>query len=124
MGQGLMMIKNQHLLAGLVVLGALNLLAFFSLIFRESDSARSLKAVEREVGALRNDQHADAEAGAARTEQLRQQLDEARGTIADLQETVEKLKTQLARTRETLDAVKERLDKGAALPANDRGIGR
>jgi TolA-binding protein len=124
MGQGLMMVKNQHLLTGLLVLGAVNLVAFFALVFGERDSARGLKSVEREVIGLRDDQHSSAEAAGARAEVLGRQLEEARSTIGELQESVDKLKKQLAKTRDALDAIKERLDKAALEPKGDREAGR
>lgn len=105
------MAKNQHLLAGLVVLGVVNFLTFLALLFAERDSTRGLSRLERELTAAR-DEHRRA----AEVTQL--QLKETGTTIEQLREEVDRLQALLAMTRKSLEAAKERLDKLA--PPDDK----
>jgi uncharacterized coiled-coil DUF342 family protein len=107
------MLKNQHLLAGLVVLGAVNVLAFFGLISGERDSARTIQSLRQELTVTRDEQEKGAERLGREADRLRQELDGAHATIAELRGDVGKLQNQLTRTRRALDAVEERLDKPA-----------
>jgi septal ring factor EnvC (AmiA/AmiB activator) len=110
------MVKNRHLLGGLVVLGAINVLAYLGLISGERDSARALKAVERDLAAARDEQRHGAESQARQTEELKRGLEEAHSLIGQLRSDVEKVETRLLRTRRALEAVEERLDKPAPAP--------
>jgi hypothetical protein len=110
------MVKNRHLLAGLVVLGAVNLFAFFGLISGERDSARSVKGLEREVDAAREEQRRVAESFGRQAEGLQHDLDQARAVIVELRDDVARLQSELARTR------KELLDRpGRAAPRQQGG---
>jgi TolA-binding protein len=111
-GKGLsVIVKNQHLLGGLVVLGAINVLAFFGLMSGERDSTRTIRGLQQELNATHEDQRQTAERVGRETEELRRGLEEANSTIEQLRGDVGKLQTQLGRTRRALDAIEERLDK-------------
>jgi septal ring factor EnvC (AmiA/AmiB activator) len=108
------MVKNQHLLAALVVLGAVNLLAFFGVISGERDSAREVKGLTRELTAFRDEQKQRAEEFNRETGELRRDLEEARSTITQLRGDVDQAHALLAKTRKALQAVEEgKLDKPA-----------
>jgi TolA-binding protein len=118
MGKGLtVIVKNQHLLGGLVVLGAVNVLAFFGMVSGERDSARAIRSVEYQ---FREEQKQIAERLSSETEDLKDQLQKAYSTINQLQGDVGKLQNQLSRTRRALDAIEERLEK----PATKEGGGK
>jgi septal ring factor EnvC (AmiA/AmiB activator) len=112
MGKGLtVIVKNQHLLGGLVVVGAINVLAFMGVISAERDRARFVYSLEQQLNGAREEQRKSVEHFGQETEDLRHQLDEARGVINTLHEEVGKVQSQLARTRRTLEAIEERLEK-------------
>jgi septal ring factor EnvC (AmiA/AmiB activator) len=120
------MIKNQHLLGSLVVLGAINVLAFFGLISGERDSARALKGLERDLAASRAEQGRAAEnlgheLAKVREEQQRLtgNLEDAQSVIAQLRGDMDKARTRLLRNREELDALEKRLDKIAPATQKD-----
>jgi uncharacterized membrane protein len=96
------MVKNQHLLAALVVLGVVNLLAFFGLMSGERASAR-------ELAAAREEQKRAADAAAKETSALHQRLEEARAAIVQLHGELEQVRSQLAKTRRALETVEEKL---------------
>jgi uncharacterized membrane protein len=115
MGKGLtVVVKNQHLLGGLVVLGAVNVLAFFGLMSGERDSARTIRALEQELNGVREESKQGAERLGREVDELRRGLDEANATAEQLRGDVGKLQGQLTRTRRALEAVEERLDKPAS----------
>jgi predicted RNase H-like nuclease (RuvC/YqgF family) len=95
------MIKNQHLLAGLVVLGAINVLAFLGVISGESASARAIKELTAELAVARDQQRQVAETLGRENRDLRRDFDE-------LKNDVESLRERLSRTRKALEAIEER----------------
>jgi primosomal protein N'' len=108
------MVKNQHLLGGLVVLGAINLLAFFGLISGESASARAIQELKGELAKARDEQRQAVENLGRENHDLRRNYNDAESVITDLKNEVETLRDRLSRTRKALEAVEERLDKPAA----------
>jgi chromosome segregation ATPase len=108
------MVKNQHLLAGLMILGVVNLLAFFGVMSGERDSAREVKGLAGQLTALRDEEKRRAEELGREAGELRRDLDEARSTIAQLRGDVDKAQALLAKTRKALEAVEEKLEKPAA----------
>jgi peptidoglycan hydrolase CwlO-like protein len=121
MGKGLtVIVKNQHLLGGLVVLGAVNVLAFIGMMSGERDSARTIRGLEYQLNGAREEQKQVAERLSRETEELKGQLQEAYSTINQLQVDIGKLQNQLNRTRRALDAIEERLEK----PATKEGGGK
>ncbi len=114
------MLKNQHLLAALVALGAVNVIAFCSLISGERESARGLKSLGHELNAAREEHRQAAEGLLQQTGELRRRLDESQSAVEQLRGEVQEVRGQLARTRKALEAVEERLEK----PAPQPGAGR
>jgi septal ring factor EnvC (AmiA/AmiB activator) len=107
------MIKNQHLLAGLVVLGAINVIAILGLISGENASARAIRELTGELAKARDEQTQAAETLGRETRDLRRDYDDAVAVIAQLKNDVDSLRDRLSRTRKALEAVEERLDKPA-----------
>jgi chromosome segregation ATPase len=115
MGKGLtVIVKNQHLLLGLVALGVVNVLAFFGMMSGERDSARAVRGLEGQLNGAREEQRQATERFGRENEELKGQLQEAYSTISQLQGDVGRLQNQLSRTRRALEAVEERLDKPGA----------
>jgi hypothetical protein len=115
------MIKNQHLLGGLVVLGAINVLAFLGLISGESASARAIRELTSELGNAREENRQTAETLGRENTDLRHNYD---AVITQLREDVESLRERLSRTRKALEAVEERLDKPAARQGEGKEAGQ
>ena len=107
------MVKNRHLLASLVVLGVLNLLAFFALLFGERDSARAARMLERQLAADREEARQSADSLRQQAEELRQRLDTAQSSLEQLRDEVATVRSLAAKMRRAVDAIEERLNKGA-----------
>jgi TolA-binding protein len=108
------MVKNQHLLVGLVVLGAVNLVAFLSLLFGERESARLLKGLERDVAASRDDQRRIVESVGLETAGLRKDVEQVQSIVVQLRGEIDRMQGQLDKTRKALEAMTERTDRTAA----------
>jgi chromosome segregation ATPase len=118
------MIKNQHLLGGLVVLGTVNLLAVFGLISGESSSARAIKGLEHDFAKARDEDKKGLDALLEDNRELRRGLEQSAGTISQLREELDGFQARLSRTRKALEAAEERLDKIAPRPAEGKEGGQ
>jgi outer membrane protein TolC len=117
------MLKNRHLLGALVLLGAINGLAFIGLMSGERDSARALKDVQREIVAARDEHAQTLEALGKENQELRSGLTEARASIVQMREEMDTVRDRLNRTRKALAVIEERLEKTMppSLPADSKG---
>jgi septal ring factor EnvC (AmiA/AmiB activator) len=115
------MVKNQHLLGGLVALGAINVVAFLGLISAERASAVAYKSLERDFAAARDERRQETEKLTRQADDLRQKLEDANSLIGQLRTDMEKVESRLVRTRRALEAVEERLDKPAPAGAKEAG---
>jgi primosomal protein N'' len=113
------MVKNQHLLGGLVVLGVINVVAFIGLLSGERDSVHAVKSLEHDLATIRDEERQRTDKHARETDELRQKLEEANALIGQLRTDIEKVETRLARTRRALEAVEERLDKPPSTGAKE-----
>jgi septal ring factor EnvC (AmiA/AmiB activator) len=121
------MIKNQHLLGGLVVLGVINVLAFLGLVSGENASARAIKELTSELAKARDEQRQTAETLGRENRDLRRDLDDAVADIKQLKNDVESLRERLSRTRKALEAVEEReqrLNKPGAREGDGKEAGQ
>jgi hypothetical protein len=91
-----MIIKNQHLLAGLVVLGVLQLWALGCLERASSGVERRLK---EEITTSRNERQRDTEVLLKETGDLKRQVDQTQAELRNTQDL-------LTRTRVELDKLK------------------
>ncbi len=107
------MVKNRHLLAAIVALGAVNLLAFVSLIFSERASARGLRALERDAAADREELRRLVDALQIEAGERHRQVEELRAGVEQVRDELVKVRALAAETRKALEAVEERLNKSA-----------
>ncbi len=105
------MLKNQHLLGGLVVLGAINVLAFFGLISGERDSARAVNGLQHELSDSHENNKRSIESLTRQNEDLQRNLEQARTAIDKLQESLDSIRERQARMRDRLAIIEERLEK-------------
>jgi chromosome segregation ATPase len=105
------MLKNQHLLAGLVVLGVVNVLALLGLMSGERESTRALNGVEQELVTAREEHKKGLERLGRQNEELQRGLDEARSTIGQLREEADTTRDRMARLRKQVAELDERTSK-------------
>jgi hypothetical protein len=98
-----MIIKNQHLLAGLVVLGVLQLWALGCL---ERASSGVESRLEKEITRTREDQQKATEVLARETVELKHQLNETHNLAVRTQSELQSTQDLLKQTRMELDKVK------------------
>src|SRR2546421_10907499 len=110
-----MIIKNQHLLAGLVVLGVLQLWALGCL---ERASSGVESRLEKEITRTREDQQKATEVLARETVELKHQLEETRSEARSL---VEQTQSELRNTRKLLDQTRMDLEKMKAAARDSTG---
>jgi chromosome segregation ATPase len=118
------MVKNQHLLGGLVVLGGINALAFLGVISGERGSAQAIKGLEGDLAAARAEQKQSAELLGRDNREMRRELEEATAVIGQLKDDVANLRERLSKTRKALEALEERVDKQAPRPADTKEGGQ
>jgi septal ring factor EnvC (AmiA/AmiB activator) len=115
------MVKNQHLLIGLVAIGAINVLAILGLLSGERESTRSIKGLERDLATAREEQRQSAEKFGRATDELHRDLEETQSAIGQLRNEMERVQERLVKTRRALDAMEERLEKQAPAAPKEAG---